>query len=313
VYKDFEKKLLSDVLREGQVTAPTVFDCISVRTVELTNHKATILSGAALAYSMCGFPDMGLLNPEEVIYMTNRITNYTPLPVIVDAGICCGYDASSTYLNVLRLAKSGADAVVISDEIHGSGFDRQFQEGYKPEVCSIGLFLERIKAALKACENTKCWIIAKTEALIALGWDNALDRIKEARKLGSNMICVSGAVTLADAKKISAVDPGLKMWNGISVVDGKCAVEPKDLDKLGFVLVKEDYAVKAGMFGMLYYGKKTLEDGNTVFHDTHDYDGLLKKGQDYHELFSFWKLWLPLEDEFNDLSGIMGIPHEIEE
>lgn len=103
------------------------------------------------------------------------------------------------------------------------------------------------------------------------------------------------------------------MWNCIDVEDGKCVVEPKDLDKEGFCIIIEDYAIKAAMFGMLYYGKKTLEDGNTIFHDTHTYDGILKPGEDYHVLFSFWKTWLPMEDKFNDLQDVLSKKYEIVE
>ena len=97
----------------------------------------------------------------------------------------------------------------------------------------------------------------------------------------------------------------------VELRNGKCLVEPEALNSLGFRIIVEDYAIKAAMFGMLYYGKKTLEDGNTVFHDTHTYDGILKPGEDYHVLFSFWKTWLPMEDEFNDLDDVMSIKHEI--
>lgn len=315
MYKDFEKETLQDVLNRGQVTAPAVFDCISERTVELSGYKAAILQGAAFAYSSCGYPDMSLLSAEEIIYMTNRITNYSPLPIIVDADPCLGKEPSAVYWNVMRLAKSGADAVVITDVNVPYGEDRKFQKDFKLSVMSKADFLARIKAALKAVENTKCLVIAKTFAKIADNADDladALCRIKAARELGANITCVEGAKTFEEAKAINKADSGLKMWNGIAVEDGKCVVEPSALSSEGFVLIAEYYTVKAGMYGMLYYGKKTLEDGNTVFHDTHDYDGLLEKGQDYHVLFSFGKLWLPMEDKFNDLSDIMAIPHEIE-
>lgn len=313
MYKDFEKQTLQEVLSGGQqITAPAVFDCISVRTVELSGYSAAILQGAAFAYSSCGYPDIGILTAEEIIYMTNRITNYTPLPVIIDADPCLGIEPSAVYWNVMRLAKAGADAVVISDVCPSYGEDRKFQKGYKINVISTEDFLYRIRAAIKAAENTKCQIIAKTFAKNICCFEEALSRVVSARSLGVAFTCVEGAKTLEEARSINKVDAGPKMWNGIAVENGRCVVEPSALKKEGFLIIAEYYTVKGGMFGMLYYGNKTLEDKNTVFHDTHDYDGLLKPGQDYHELFSFWKLWLPMEDEFNDLSDIINIPHDIE-
>jgi len=307
VYKDFEKKTLQQVLRNGQITAPTVFECISARTVELCGYPALVLSGAGISYNMNGVPDIGLLNDEEVIYLTNRLTNYTPLPVIVDGGAFYGDSSSRVYLDCYRLVKAGADAIVITDAEQIDGIDRQFDKCYQSHPVSKDVFLGRIKAAVKAASGTKCQIIAKSIADL----HEAVERIVAARNLGAHITCVEKARTFEDAKAINTADPGQKMWNCIDIEDGQCVVEPKDLENQGFCIIIEDYAIKAGMFGMLYYGKKTLEDGNTVFHDTHDYDGLLEPGQDYHVLFSFWKTWLPMEEKFNDLSSIMSIDHKI--
>lgn len=307
MYKDFEKKTLEDALKKGQLTAATVFDCISVRTIEITGYDAAILSGRAVSYNMNGVPDMGLLNIEEVIWLTTRMTNYTPLPVIVDAGAVSGDNPSKVYLDTFRLVKAGADAIVVSDETVDGGFDRQFQEGYTEKYVSNEIYWERIKAALKAAEGSKCQIIAKSIAPI----DEAIARNTKAKELGATICWIAKAKTLAEAKLINSKISGYKMWSQIAVEDNKCVVTSEELKNENVAIVTEDYAIKAAMFGMLYYGKKTLEDGNTVFHDTHTYDGLLQPGEDYHVLFSFWKLWLPMEDEFNDLSDIMAIKHEI--
>ncbi len=307
MYKDFEKKTLEEVLKNGQITAPTVFDCISLRTIEIAGYNAAILSGRAVSYNMNGVPDLGLLNIEEVIWLTTRMTNYTSLPVIVDAGAVSGDNTSKVYLDTYRLVKAGADAVVITDMLESDGFERQFEEGYTRKYVSSEVFSQRIKAAVTACKNSKCMVIAKSVAPL----DEALERVIKAHGLGAEISWVEKARTLEDAKLVGSKVPGYKMWSEIAVEDGRCILKSDDLLAEGISILTEDYAIKAAMFGMLYYGKKTLEDGNTVFHDTHTYDGLLKPGEDYHVLFSFWKLWLPMEDEFNNLSDIMSIKHEI--
>lgn len=302
MYKDFEKETLEQLLARGPITAPTVFECISARTVELCGYPAMVLSGSGISYCMNGVPDIGLLNDEEVIYLTTRLTNYTPLPVIVDAGAFYGDIPSRVYLDCYRLMKAGADAIVVTDAAQDYGKDRVFDKTYVKSPVTLEVFLGRVKAAVKAVEGTKCQIIAKSIADI----DDAILRTIKARELGAQITCVDKARTIEDAKKINRYDTGIKMWNCIDIENGKCVVCPEELNAEGFSIIVEDYAIKAAMFGMLYYGKKTLEDGNTVFHDTHTYDGLLKPGEDYHVLFSFWKTWLPLEDEFNDLSSLYG-------
>ena len=293
MYKDCEKKTLSELLGDKLITAPTVFECISARTVELCGYPAMILSGAGMSYCMNGMPDIGLINEEEVIYLTTRLTNYTPLPVIVNAGAFYGDDPVRVYHICSRLVKAGAD--------------RKFDTAFIRESVSETVFYSRIKAAVEATKNTKCLVIAESVDSI----EYAVEKTVHARKLGAAIACVASATSKKDAEFISNADKGLKMWPGIEVVDNHCVIEPEELEHLGFNIIVEDYSIKAAMFGMLYYGHKTLEDGNTVFHDTHTYDGLLQPGEDYHVLFSFWKTWLPMEDEFNDLSSVMSIEHEI--
>lgn len=303
---------LRELLAEEQVVAPCVFDNISVRAVELAGYTAAVLSGAGLAYSMCGVPDMGLLNAEELLWMTNRLTDYTPLPVVVDAGNGYGESPSAVYITALRLAKSGAMAITIDDTTGVCGTDRSFAEDAAPApVVPFDVYLAKVKAAVKACENTDCIVIAKTVALASLGMEEAIRRCSAARAIGAELTMIEGVHTLAQAEEIATADVGMKVWPDLTVVDGAPEVDISDLDRLGFRLVIMHYTEKAAFFGMLYYGKRTREDGNTVFHDTHDFDGILSPGQDYHELFSFWKKWLPMEDEFNDLSDIMQIEHEI--
>ena len=113
MYKDCEKKTLSEILGDKLITAPTVFECISARTVELCGYPAMILSGAGMSYCMNGLPDIGLINEEEVIYLTTRLTNYTPLPVIINAGAFYRDDPVRVYHICSRLVKAGADAIMI--------------------------------------------------------------------------------------------------------------------------------------------------------------------------------------------------------
>lgn len=307
MYKDCEKKTLSEILGDKLITAPTVFECISARTVELCGYPAMILSGAGMSYCMNGLPDIGLINEEEVIYLTTRLTNYTPLPVIINAGAFYRDDPVRVYHICSRLVKAGADAIVITDAKQTDGKDRKFDTTFKKESVPDSVFFSRIKAAVEATKNTKCLVIAESIDPV----EYAVKKTIKARELGASITCVASATSKNDAEFISNADSGLKMWPGIDVVDNQCVIEPEELEQLGFNIVVEDYSIKAAMFGMLYYGHKTLEDGNTVFHDTHTYDGLLQPGEDYHVLFSFWKTWLPMEDEFNDLSNVMSIKHEI--
>jgi 2-methylisocitrate lyase-like PEP mutase family enzyme len=307
------KTTLRALLAQGPVIAPCVYDCISVRCVELAGFKAALLSGGAYAYSMCGVPDMGLLNPEELIWITTRMTDYSPLPIIVDADDGYGESPLNAYRTVDRLAKAGAMAVTIDDSTGIRGFERQFDKNRGAhQVVSREAFLSKIKASLEAVKNTDCMVIARTEALVSpLGMEEAIGRCVAARRLGADMTMIIGIKTLEQGRLAAERDPGWKMWPDVGVTDGRSDVEVADIAKLGFNLVTMHYTEKGAMFGMLDYGKRTIKDQNTVYIDEHDFDGWLP-GKDHHVLLAFWKKWMPMEDDLNDLTKVNAKTHDIQ-
>ena len=64
--KEKEKRGFLEMMKEGPVMAPCVYDCVSALYVQKTGFKAMCLSGGELAGSLCGFPDIGLVNQEDV-------------------------------------------------------------------------------------------------------------------------------------------------------------------------------------------------------------------------------------------------------
>jgi len=332
-----KKTTLRELLEQGQVFAPCVYDCISLRCVELAGFKAALLSGGAYAYSMCGIPDMGLLNPDELVWITTRMTDTSPLPIIIDADDGYGESPLNTYRTVMRLAKAGAMAVTIDDSTGIRGWERQFNKNEGPhQVVSREVFLSKIKAAVEAVRNTDCMVIARTEALVSqygmekpsehsgagssspflvttpsqLGLEEAIERCVAARKLGADMTMVIGIKTLEQGMLVAKRDPGWKMWPDVSVTDGRSDVELDDIEKLGFNLVTMHYTEKGAMFGMLDYGMHAIKDQNTVYVDEHDFDGWLP-GKDHHVLLAYWKKWIPMEEEFNDLTEVNSKTHDI--
>ena len=61
------KKGFLELMEEGPLMAPCVYDCVSARLVENAGFKAMCLSGGELAASLCGFPDIGLVTLDELV------------------------------------------------------------------------------------------------------------------------------------------------------------------------------------------------------------------------------------------------------
>ncbi|HOG02073.1 MAG: Methylisocitrate lyase [Firmicutes bacterium ADurb.Bin248] len=79
-YKSFREQLASE-----QVFAACVFDCMSVKAAELCGYNGLMLSGGLTARSMSGYPDLGIMSLDELEWISNRITDITSLPLVVDA------------------------------------------------------------------------------------------------------------------------------------------------------------------------------------------------------------------------------------
>lgn len=246
-----EKKVtLRQLLDEGRVFAPCIWDCMSAKAAEMSGFKAALLSSGCMSFSMQGMPDLGLLTLDEVLMMTERITNISPLPLIVDAEDGYGDSPVHAYCTAKRLAKAGAMAMTIDDTTGLRGYQRLIggeKSGY--DVVPVSEWLSKIKAALDALEGTDCMLIARTEAMYKYGLDEAIERCVRAAELGVPMTLIIGLTNMEECEKISARVPGLKMYPDVFSHNGKPDVVLSEVEPLGFKLVTAHCLETAAMRG----------------------------------------------------------------
>ncbi|CAN5343698.1 hypothetical protein BH10PSE9_BH10PSE9_00420 [soil metagenome] len=279
-----------EVFAKEQVFTPCVWDCYSAKAAEMAGFKAILLSGASLGFSMSGVPDLGLHNQEELIWATDRIADYSPLPLIIDADDGFG-ETINAYRTCRRLAKAGAGAILIEDTPNerGSGrFGAAMEaatragkvDGNVPHpVVSQELWLSKIKASLDACAGTDCVVIARTESKLELGLDDAIERCVKAAELGAEMTYVHALRTLDECKKVAKVLPGWKMFGDVATVNGVPFVRLEEIEALGFNLVSMHYLEKGSMYGMMEYGRQVFKNRSTAYADDHTMGGLTKQQQ----------------------------------
>ena len=221
---------------QGQVFTPCVWDCYSAKAAEMAGFKAILLSGASLGFSMSGVPDLGLHNQEELVWATDRIPDYSPLPLIIDADDGFG-DVVQAYRTCRRLAKAGAGAILIEDTPNERGYARFGRameaatlagkvDGNVPhEVISQELWLAKIKAALEACEGTDCVVIARTESKLEKGSRRRHRALRARRGTGGGDDLCPRAAHTRRMQKVAAALPGWKMFGDVATVNGVPFVE----------------------------------------------------------------------------------------
>ena len=296
-----------ELFAREQVFTPCVWDCYSAKAAEMAGFKAILLSGASLGFSMSGVPDLGLHNQEELVWATDRIADYSPLPLIIDADDGFG-DVAQAYRTCKRLAKAGAAAILIEDTPNERGyarFGRAMEEAtlagkldgnVTHEVVPQDLWLAKIKAGIEACEGTDCVVIARSESKLEKGLDDAIERCVRAQELGAEMTYVHGLRTLEECRKVAKVLPGWKMFGDVATVNGKPFVTLEEIAELGFNLVTMHYLEKASMFGMMDYGRRVFADQSTRYADEHDMGGYSKAEQ--KQLLERDSGWLDAEAEW---------------
>jgi methylisocitrate lyase len=76
---------LRELIREGCVAMPGVYNAATARMVEKAGFSAVYISGAGLCNATAGVPDVGLLTLTEVAQLAGYVARAVKIPCIVDA------------------------------------------------------------------------------------------------------------------------------------------------------------------------------------------------------------------------------------
>ena len=273
-----KRTTLRELVAERQIFAPCIWDLMSARAAEEGGFEATLLSGGALAEAVCGYPDIGLITSDDLVRATGFIADGSKLPCCVDADDGYGETPLHAYRTTLRLVEAGAMSLTLDDTTGYRGYNRwggQLRGGATdgtmthPTV-SRKLWLAKTKAALEACADTDCMLIARTECKLQDGLDEAIERCLRAEELGAEMTLIIGLMNIDEAKKVSENIKGWKMWPDVSTTNGIPDVSLKEIEELGFNFVTTHILERAALAGMVEIGGRCLRDRSMVYHDTHN-------------------------------------------
>ena len=112
------------------IVAPGAFDCISARLIEAAGFPAIYITGAGVASSRLGRPDIGLTTMNDILDTARNIVKSTNVPVICDADT--GYGNA---INLIRTAQefeqAGVAAIQVEDQVTPKKCGHSFCFGYR--------------------------------------------------------------------------------------------------------------------------------------------------------------------------------------
>jgi 2-methylisocitrate lyase-like PEP mutase family enzyme len=215
------------------LVAPGIYDALTGLIAEQSGAEAVYLSGASIAYTRFGRPDIGLVTMTEVAETVGAIRDRIASPVIVDADTGFG-NALNVQRTVRLFERMGANAL-------------QFEDQTMPKRCghlagktlvSAAEMRGKIRAALDARANSETLIIARTDAIAVEGIEAALDRAESYAEAGADMLFVEAPQSIDHIQAIMARLKGRAPLMANMVEGGKTPLMTAgDLERLGYAMV----------------------------------------------------------------------------
>ena len=273
----------SDALRarlaNGEsVLMPGVWDPLSALLAERAGFSTVFLSGFAVAGTMLGVPDIGILGQQDVADTARRVCAAVPaVSVVVDADT--GYGDNDVVSETTALwEEANAAAMFLEDQV----WPKRCGHMDGKEVVEPAEWLHKLQIVLR--ERDDLFLTARTDARAVNGLHDAIERAKMARDIGVDAVFVEAPQSVEEMQQIADALPDVVLVANM-VEKGKTPLlTPSELAELGFRMIVSPLS------GLLAVSK-ALVDAYGVLQE----QGSMREHQD-------------LLTPFNDFTDIVGLP-----
>lgn len=215
------------------LTAPGVYDALTASLAEKAGFEALYLSGAAVAYTRLGMPDIGLTSSTEMAETLALIRDRVDLPIVVDADT--GFGNALNAQRTMRIyERAGASALQLEDQTYPKRCGHLSDKSLIPleEMCG------KIRAMCDARASAETLIIARTDAIAVEGFGAAMERANAYIEAGADALFVEAPRSEDELKQIGT-ELGRRVPLMANMVEGGTTpiVSPAQLQELGFSLV----------------------------------------------------------------------------
>lgn len=252
--------------------APGVYDGLTAAIATDAGFEALYLSGAAVAYTRLGRPDIGLSTASEMADTMALIADRTDLPVIMDADTGFG-NALNARRTILTYERAGAAAVQIEDQTYPKRCGHLSDKSLISAVEMAGKI-----AAMADARRQDTLIIARTDAIAVEGIDAAIDRAGRYIDAGADVLFIEAPRNQAELGRIASTFKGKVPLLANMVEGGATPISSaQTLQDLGFDIVIFPGGIVRSLARTAhdYYHSLKQAGSNTPFADRmYDFDGL---------------------------------------
>ena len=215
------------------LVAPGVFDALTAAIATDAGFEALYLSGAAIAYTKLGRPDIGLVSMNEVAETIALVRDRVATPLIVDADN--GYGNALNVQRTMRVfERAGASAIQLEDQT----MPKRCGHLADKSLISAQEMAGKIKAAVDARHSAETLVIARTDAVAVEGFEPALERARLYAQSGADVLFVEAPRTRDQLAALTAALGDVLPLMANMVEGGDTPLLSADeLGDLGFSLV----------------------------------------------------------------------------
>lgn len=178
---------LRKLLDDHCLVLPGAINALTARLIEREGFEAIYLSGAVLANSVGGVPDVGLMTLTESEHHSAAVARVTTVPLIADADT--GYGEEENAARTVRvLEQAGVSGIHLEDQV----FPKRCGHLEGKELVPAETFCIKLEAAAAAKTSPDFVLIARTDARGVTGLDDAVRRARLYLEAGADAIFPEG-------------------------------------------------------------------------------------------------------------------------
>ena len=215
------------------LVAPGVYDGLTAAMAQQAGFEAVYLSGAAVAYTRLGRPDIGLTTASEMADTMALIADRIDVPVIIDADTGFG-NALNAQRTMRVYERAGAAALQVEDQTYPKRCGHLKDKSLIPSAEMAG----KIAAMADARASDETLIIARTDAIAVEGIDAAMARAEAYIEAGADALFIE-APRSGDELKLVGESFGKRIPLLANMVEGGFTPisNASDLEAMGFSIV----------------------------------------------------------------------------
>jgi len=191
---------------------PGAANALTARIIEDIGFEAVYVTGAGIANTFLGAPDIGLVSLPELSAHVAAIRQCVALPLIVDADTGFG-NALGVAHTVRELERAGADAIQLEDQLS----PKKCGHFAGKQLVATSEMVQKLHAALDARRDADVLLIARTDARAVEGFNAAIDRAAAYLEAGADVSFVEAPET---EDEVHAIPRRLHAPQVINLVDG---------------------------------------------------------------------------------------------